>query len=771
LLKGVANEVWTSEKYKEAHIRIHDAIRSKSPLAPYEAVAILFHAYVGGDPYRLAKAATSFQIIDNEQARLEVERQLLWLPYIALDPGRFITEDALAGASLRGLQFQVALTLGSEVLPQICARWADEVERILHPDAKAISQSMMWLSMIASVDQRVPLRFRLDAIMGIPTLPDEILEKSNLTVGVFGTDGLPEGGTLIQLNLLSAIRLAGLDDLDEFLHWLDNVATEDIRQQFDEMLEWPLVQQLGAFVQGAWAAVHEQTSNWEPWLSLLERVERYARRRASPRFGMEAAKARSIILGEYLNRVNDALAVLEEAEEAFGPSVVLIEQRANVLFQAGDDQSVLEIWNDLTRAPGKRTGLNSFAYRQAGMSAGRLKLWDEAGRIFREGADSIKPGSLDLTKFGLRVDAALAVLLGGNQVNAAMLLTEAVLSLPVEASNEGSAQWEAVQRAAVGVCTAIENSIWKPAVFKQPFELGYASSPALKVSEITPGQATRSEMTCVQILHLLTTLAGNTTEVAQKLDALAKSRYFFVRWRAVEARLALAYSSGTGGDFVQALVAFDSIVSEFSTIMQKGMSPSSLLNPDDGPKSDLLITPERWFGLLCAGAVCAGPALLDHLEAWLDESEEILGKEAALTSIIRLLLNGASLPTGSLDRAIINTAFPPPICCGAAARLLQGVLTAQRTLEIQAFLTSGLVSDDSYAFQQLFNHHAALYFANIWRRMAENRFYFFSPNESVPALLNTLDRAERGSGTLKSVLVAAAMALMHPLGDFMERVM
>ncbi len=776
LLKGVAKEVWTSEKSKEAHVRLHDAIIAKHTLSPHEAAAIIFHAYMGGDPFRLAMTASRLQIVENEEARRETERCLLWLPYVALEPGQRITEDARAGAILRGVQFRVASTLGSEVLAKICARWEDEVERISHPEFKAVNQTMMWLSLGFSEDLNVPLRFRLEAIRGIPTLPAELLESyTDLGMKFFGTANemnyLPEGGTVDQIIFLNASRrVRGLDDLNELLLWLDNVATEEIRQQFDQMLKWPLTQQLGAFVQGAWAAVHEITKDWEPWLSLLGRVEEYAKRRSSPRFGIEAAKAKSIILAEYLRRVEDAFAVLDQAEVAFGQSVVLMEQRANVLFQAHNDESVLAIWNALTLDPGKITSLNPFAYRMAGMSAGRLGLWAEAGQIFCEGADSIKPGSFDLTKFGLRVDAALALLLGGDQVDAANILKEAVLSLPVEAGEDGDAQWEAVQRAAAEVCRAIENGVWKPAVFNQPFELGYASSPALKVTKVEPGQAFRSETTCVEILRLFSTLGSNPIELTKRLDDLAESRHFFVRWRAIEARLALAYSSGAGGGFIQALVAFDGIVSEFSAIMQQGVSPATLLNPDDGPTADFPIAPERWFGLLCAGAVCAGPALLERLATWLQASVEVLSKEAALTSVIRILLEGASLPAGSLEPAIINTDLPSFMRCGAAAQLLQEPLTAKRTIETQAFLASGFVADDSYNFQELFNHHVALCFANIWRRMAENRFYFYSPDDSVPALVETLDRIERGSGTLKSVLVSAARALMHPLGEFMKRV-
>lgn len=202
--------------------------------------------------------------------------------------------------------------------------------------------------------------------------------------------------------------------------------------------------------------------------------------------------------------------------------------------------------------------------------------------------------------------------------------------------------------------------------------------------------------------------------------------------------------------------------------MQRGLSP---LAPDDGPKSSLPVAPERWFGLLCAGVVCTGPDLHTHLKIWLDASNRLLGEEAALTNNIRLLLKGASLPAELLQPAVIDTASPSPVRFGAAAQLLRGMLPAEKTLQIQAFLTSGLVSDESFARQVLFNRHVARCFADSWRMHAQSRFQFYSPSTSVPALLGTLDGVERGSGTLKSVLVAAATALGQPLGEFIGQVL
>jgi hypothetical protein len=55
--------------------------------------------------------------------------------------------------------------------------------------------------------------------------------------------------------------------------------------------------------------------------------------------------------------------------------------------------------------------------------------------------------------------------------------------------------------------------------------------------------------------------------------------------------------------------------------------------------------------------------------------------------------------------------------------------------------------------------------------MADTNFFFNSPKTPVPALLGTLDEIDRGSDTLKSVLVTAARTLRQPLEEFIERVL
>ena len=194
------------------------------------------------------------------------------------------------------------------------------------------------------------------------------------------------------------------------------------------------------------------------------------------------------------------------------------------------------------------------------------------------------------------------------------------------------------------------------------------------------------------------------------------------------------------------------------------------MNPDDGTTYHGPIAPERWFGLLCAGAICTDSDLLCNLETWLNESRQILGEQAVLTNKIRLLLNGASA-FDSLEFTIMDISLPSLTRYGAALRLLLEPLSAEKTLNVQAFLSWGTMSDDGFAFQKLFNLHVARRFAQQWHSLSQDSFQCYSPRTSIPALLGALDELERGNGTLKTILVAAASALMKPFGELVKRVL
>lgn len=767
LLQGVAKEIWSVDKLKIAHIRLHDAIIAKQTLSPTEAAALLFHSFIADDPQRLALNAMRFQMVENEEAEREIQKQVLWLTYVALEPGQSIINEPLAAACLRSLQFRVASTINDDSLPKICERWSEEVDKITHVEIKEASQTMMWLSIGIAQNPKVPLKPRLDAVMGFSQLEGEQREFMNeCEKRFFELDDvikdIPSNGTTNQMILLCATQcVKDMESLSELIQWLDEVATDDIRQEFDSMLEWPLVQNCGAFVQGAWAANHEETKNWDNWLPLLESLKEYSKRRKSPRLGREAAKAQAIILTEFLENGKEALKILDQAEISFGHSIILREQRANVLFQTQDDKNVLQIWNEIS--VDEKNNLDPFAYRRVAISASRLEKWNEAEQIFRDAADSIKPGEFEVTKFGLKVDAAYAASLGGSQSSAVKLLKEAVLELPEEARIDDEGKWDSTQRFVVEVCRHIDRSLWRPEEIEQRIEPGSASSPALKDLKIEPGQEARSEMTLVQILKLTAMLSIDLQNLSHELDALATSKYFIVRFNVAEARLSMSIGSGAGKGFIEALLNYDKEVYGLSLYIERGQD---ILKPDEVGKMEVQPAPERWPSLLYAGIICAGNNLIPNIGIWLDACQQNLEQDSLLFQNIELLLEGATLPHQELDNAISNITNSPHLRCGAAVRLLMEQLPPERAIVIQGFLATGAIPEDNWLYQSLFNIHIAKSFSNVWQSYSQKPFLLSSPRTSIPSLLSAIKDVNDGNGTLRTLFSAAELAAGRSIGKY-----
>jgi len=770
LLQGAANDAWSPERKRAAHILLHKTLLQKGTLSPSEAAALLFHAFFGQDWGLVAKAALRLQLLDDSNARQEVERNLLWLSYVALEPGQFIAGSPQHGAPLRSLQFRVAVTLNADTLPAICDRWAEEVQQLSPKLLQDGMRSIMWNSICISESAKIPLSHRLSGIKGLSNLTGEAqqLVADGLAASLAGGDartGIPAGASITQLMLAFTARWIKDDSaLRALVTWLDCEATGEIRAEFDSVLNWPLVQTLGAFIQGAWAAQHEDISDWTPWLDLLNDVEEYAIRRVSLRFGREAAKAKATILTEHLERGGDALAVLSSAELNFGKSTVLDEQRANVLFHVKDDEQVLQIWNGLMNSASGDSVLDPFAYRRAAISAYRLNQYTDSAEIFQKAADRLEPDSFAVTKFGLLVDSAHAKLRGGFVVDAAQTLVQAVFSLPTAAaSGEGEGQrWEAVQRTASDVCRYIEEFHSKPEESRPKFEPGYASSPSLKVEKMEPGQEGRTLLLRVQAAKLATCHSIEVPGLESQIAHLSGVPYRFVRRLAVEAQIALLLRADAGHQFIDALLAFDQTVSCISAYS------GSIVMPDEEVIEEGTPQPERWFGLLVAGAWCSGAQLQANLKAW-EKRLEMHPENFPLLENVRLMLQGA---IGAADGSSDIAADPNRKAaerCGAAAQTLLQPLSPLHRLKVQGLLASAVVSDGSYMFQEVFNLHLARQVARDWRVLTHRPFLFSLPQLTSPPLIAAIEEVERGCGTLKTILSAAQRAVHLPTPEYMSR--
>lgn len=761
LLSGSAEQVWSEEQLAKAHARLHAAIEFKSPLSPAEAGALLYHAYFSRNEERLAHTAIKLQSIDSEEARHEVERNLLWLPYLAVGVGQRIAVDPYAAVILRALQFSVATALDADVVPSICDRWVDEIDAVDAEVLQPIVQTHMWLAVGFANCNKVPLRHRLDAASGLLTLRGEAKQIADAGLATTFAQAVKESdfpatATNTQFVLLNAARsIGGIADMDTLVSWLD--ATSDAScDQFEDLLGWPVTQTLGAFVQAAWSRHCESTKDWSPWIVALDHVSVYAQRRGLRRLGREVAKAKAIIFAEYLSDAEAAIACLQQAEVDFGSSGILLEQWANLCFHQHQDERGLQIWYQLSRGDLPDVFFDPFAARRAGISAGRLKHWSDAQAIFHAAAIRPEVNGLPRIRFGLWVDAALAASHAGNQVQAASLLAEAVVALPSEAAEEGDPSWETVQRIAVEVCRVIEHRAGYGPARSQTLELGTASAPHVPMREANAGQQLRTELTQAQALRLAATLGEWPSGAGVCLTSLDGSRHLLVRLTMSETRLSLAYARGAGDGFIPSLLQFNQVLHLMMIHRQEGPA----YEIDAAEWGQLVTLSATSFGYLIAGMLCAGEALLNHLTLWLTDAISHVGDGDPLSQAIRRLLDGALRSSDEAQRVVKNPRSDGFVRLGAAATWMLNRPSASQLFELQQLVAFPLVSDVTRARQELFNHHVAKALARAWKdHAASGQFQFLSPQTTVPELTAAIDAVRQGRGSMRSLLQAAASAL------------
>lgn len=443
-------------------------------------------------------------------------------------------------------------------------RWTEEVAAVPHAELRESMEVLLWSQILTVRNSKIPLRIKLRAISSLSQLSGEIAndveQRTQRVIAMSGDfpGGIQQGTSSTHFHLsLQASMVRSLEDLSSVLDWLEHDTSEKLRQDFEAVLNWPLVVSVGAYVHGAWSAGHAEQTDWAPTIKLLERADKLARHFGLMHYGSEVAKATSIVYSEYGKDHMAALRVLDEAAKVFGDSPTIRAQRINALFQVNDDALALKLWEPLAADPESSKHLDAFAYRRAGISASRLQRWDQAEKYFLDGAATPPELRLAITKFGLVADASYVAALGGTPKRAARMLSDMVLELPKVAYEDGHEDWEALQRIVSHVCHFIEAVAQGTDAPENKLGFGQGSEPGLSHGPTQPNQLLRTELTIGQAGMLASQLGSVSSTYREQLTKLRQSHFPIVRLIAARASLSFEFSVGTDTGFVNTLGAFE----------------------------------------------------------------------------------------------------------------------------------------------------------------------------------------------------------------------
>lgn len=777
ILKGSAAEVWLPNRRKLAHRRLYDAIASGRTLDVSDAASLLYHAFIAEDASRLMHCVRLLHGIGSQKVSSAIYHQLLWVPYVALLPGqRFFDANPHISMLLRYLQFLVANDVGSDSLLSILDRWTEEVDVISEDELREGMRVMLWSSVIGSKNQKIPLHKKLCAI--------DFLRGQTGTVAGFANDGMkrviemsrespetiPEGATVSQFFLLihsSSVR--SLDDLSSLLDWLEHDASAESRIDFEEVLGWPLVNSCGAYVHGAWSARHADETDWNPTFAVLRRADGVARHFGLVRYGREVAKAASIVYSEHMADHASAMRVLDDATVVFGDTSTLRGQRVNALFQVDDNALALEVWEPLATDPELSKSLDGFSFRRAGISASRLGRWADAERYFLAGAATQPELRLEITKFGLIVDASYVVALGGEPQRAARMLADVLLKLPVIASEDGNESWEALLRVVSEICGCIDWVAGCKTQSERKVPFGKASEPGLSFGPAQSNQALRTELTVARVGLLAAKLGSIPAEYLGRLASQRSSKFLMVRFNSTKARLALEFHIGTSGGFVDSLAAFERAFSSLRAFSDDAQGMHSDEGDVEPPQFETV--EEGWFAVFSAAAACCDDPQ-QVLPLWRNAAATRWGEQSQTANDLGDMARGLSM-TSELAWNVIKRHVPATRgeTFGSALMLLRlGGLKPRTMFSLQWVVASAAVCHwQGLILQETFGRPLARRFATPWKSFLFSPFLFTSPRTSMPLIVDAVSAVEEGRTSIKALMAAAAQAVGATLGDIGSR--
>lgn len=628
----------------------------------------------------------------------------------------------------------------SDRLGSILQGWKDEIERAPTDILRRENLAFLYLRALGVSDGELPIRTVFDAIQHLSVAKGKIVAFARSQLErVIAEEGFVEAAgdrTGVRTWLaLKANLIRRLEDFQTLVDWLRETASHELRLAFEEVVGWPLVQAAGAFVHGAWAKEDTDKPRWTAWIEALDRAREYAKEFRSPNFGAEIAKAKSIIMVEYLNDPDGGLRAIDDAERDFGSRPILQEQRANVYFQRSDDKAVLEIFAGLERSSSGVLPLSDpFAYRRVAISAARLGRWKESADFYIRGIETVSRDEFSLTRIGLLGDAAFALSKAGEEQEALTVLSDAIEKFIHHCPVDIEPQWAALRAALAAVAMGILRG-GSPTIMP-----GMVSSPNKPQLPENPDHALATQLVATMCAEADARIgrkiaAHVEAKIEGATDGLIRSEYAKVK----------ALRAASHGDPLSLFLArANEWADEFLAFVQRE-KPTQRLGEES-----------RW-GFVVAAAILADEKAESQLGNWISEAQK--ERRADQLAALEQFRAGIALPQEKVRPVAYDSQAHLLLRAGACFRLLRSdQKTVVDTAGTQALLLSTMANGLTLSLFPGIRRQVVAWLAKSWQPLLESAFMFNQPRLTLPPLRDAVELALQGRCTLSRLTSAITNA-------------
>lgn len=395
--------------------------------------AILTHAIIGKSPQSLAMLALS--VLSADSNILERLAEHLLFPRLFGTDVPIYPEEPLASGLLRLAQFKLAAaTDEGNRIAAIVTTLFGEIDSLPKPagelgralEAMAAFAVLGTMGIANYLDDWVALLLRFKALIEA----DEFLQGIVANVeGTFDTSGANFFGMLFSVG---SAHLASVERLERIINALDKLDADE-----QSLLLTPVDRassDYSPFINGPWETQrHGEAFDAADAAIRYQRMEEKTRNWGIRPLFLQCSVARAIMLDEYQNNKEGALAVLAEARAAYGDEIILSRAIAKVHYRHDEHGTALEILHGIADQVGSDSPIErAFTLREAAISAAKCDEWSQAEQWFLDAQSAARlahSADMAVMAIGLGADSAVAALKTGDTGRALSRLSEAIEAL------------------------------------------------------------------------------------------------------------------------------------------------------------------------------------------------------------------------------------------------------------------------------------------------------------------------------------------------------
>ena len=414
LLDGAAKEVWGAPSMPAIHSSIAECLLTCDNFSTLEAQDLLLHGLSGKNIKAIILAVRAI-VTAPEELRNQLFTSLEWVRLLGRDGQPIYADNATCNAFLRMLQFKMTVGIDPARAAAIFSYWDAETNSEPVRELKVVLRFMYAFQVLLHPQVPVPIEHVVQCMVELVTLSEEARDiKDQLQSACKnGAEplGLPPTDDFLQIFtlFLTMRHLSGLE-LRLFLQTVEQQGTDVQSRILSLFALSPRAATM--LVAQAWLTVADSPApQWHTCIEELRDIRTVAERLQSPNLIFATAHAIAVIYDEYLHQSNRALAEIDEIQTKYGPSVILDDEHAMVLYGRKDYGSALSLWERVLEAPAniqEEAAASLLTVRKAAMCAGYSGNWGKAAKLFDMGRARPKPAGMIWFNAAFRAETGVA---------------------------------------------------------------------------------------------------------------------------------------------------------------------------------------------------------------------------------------------------------------------------------------------------------------------------------------------------------------------------